>query len=83
MDINLIISVGTNVILLAYFFGKLRGEITALKNMVDFRLDRVERKVEETNHVKERLSHQEEKNSSAHKRIDELRSDVEGLKAKI
>ncbi len=83
MDMSLLFNLAINAVLLAFFFGKLRAEITALKEMMDFRLDRVERKVEETNHVKERLSHQEEKNSSAHKRIDELRSDVEGLKAKI
>lgn len=80
MDISFIFNLAINAVLLAYFFGKLRGDLTALKDMVDFRFKIVEKKVDETNHVKARLLVQEEKSISINKRIDELKKEVDDNK---
>lgn len=72
ISVELGLSIAAQLITIGIFVGKLN----TLQKMVEFRLDRLEKKQDRYNHLQERLTRNEESLKSAHKRLNEVEDRV-------
>ena len=72
ISVELGLSIATQLITIGIFVGKLN----TFQKMVEFRLDRVEKKQDRHNHLQERMARNEESLKSAHKRLNEVEERV-------
>lgn len=67
ISVELGLSIAAQLITIGIFVGKLN----TFQKMVEFRLDRLEKKQDRYNHLQERMTRNEESLKSAHKRLSE------------
>ena len=72
ISVELGLSIAAQLITIGIFVGKLN----TFQKMVEFRLDRVEKKQDRHNHLQERMARNEESLKSAHKRLNEVEERV-------
>ena len=72
ISVELGLSIAAQLITIGIFVGKLN----TLQKMVEFRLDRLEKKQDRYNHLQERMTRNEESLKSAHKRLNEVEDRV-------
>ena len=72
ISVELGLSIAAQLITIGIFVGKLN----TFQKMVEFRLDRLEKKQDRYNHLQERMTRTEESVKSAHKRLNEVEDRV-------
>lgn len=72
ISVELGLSIAAQLITIGIFVGKLN----TFQKMVEFRLDRLEKKQDRYNHLQERMTRNEESLKSAHKRLNEVEDRV-------
>ena len=72
ISVELGLSIAAQLITIGIFVGKLN----TFQKMVEFRLDRLEKKQDRYNHLQERMTRAEESVKSAHKRLNEVEERV-------
>ena len=72
ISVELGLSIAAQILTIGIFVGKLN----TLQKMVEFRLDRLEKKQDRYNHLQERMTRNEESLKSAHKRLNEVEERV-------
>ena len=72
ISVELGLSIAVQLITIGIFVGKLN----TFQKMVEFRLDRLEKKQDRYNHLQERMTRNEESLKSAHKRLNEVEDRV-------
>ena len=68
ISVELGLSIAAQILTIGIFVGKLN----TFQKMVEFRLDRLEKKQDRYNHLQERMTRTEESVKSAHKRLNEV-----------
>lgn len=72
ISVELGLTIAAQLITIGIFVGKLN----TFQKMVEFRLDRLEKKQDRYNHLQERTTRTEESLKSAHKRLNEVEDRV-------